>query len=70
MPNMQQAEFSLTPPLAEFLSHYEIYGYGDKSEMVRSALQRLRDDLKIQSLRESADLYEEIYQPAACEASA
>jgi hypothetical protein len=29
--------------------------------MVRSALQRLRDELELQSLRESADLYAEVY---------
>ena len=62
MPRMQQAKFSLTPPLVEFLSQYEIYGFRDKSEMVRNALLRLKEELELQSLRDSADLYEEIYQ--------
>jgi Arc/MetJ-type ribon-helix-helix transcriptional regulator len=61
MPDMQQAKFSLTPPLVEFLSHHQAYGYRDRSEMVRNALQRLRDELELQSLRESADLYTEVY---------
>jgi hypothetical protein len=29
--------------------------------MVRSALQHFRDELELQSLRESADLYAEVY---------
>jgi Arc/MetJ-type ribon-helix-helix transcriptional regulator len=62
MPEMQQAKFSLTPPLIEFLSQYETYGFRDKSEMVRNALQRLREEMELKSLRDSADLYEEIYQ--------
>lgn len=61
MPDMQQAKFSLTPPLVDFLNHHQAYGYRDRSEMVRSALQRLRDELELQSLRESADLYAEVY---------
>jgi Arc/MetJ-type ribon-helix-helix transcriptional regulator len=61
MPDMQQAKFSLTPPLVDFLNHHQTYGYRDRSEMVRSALQRLRDELELQSLRESADLYAEVY---------
>ena len=61
MPDMQQAKFSLTPPLVDFLNHHQVYGYRDRSEMVRSALQRLRDELELQSLRESADLYAEVY---------
>jgi len=58
---MQQAKFSLTPPLVDFLNHHQTYGYRDRIEMVRSALQRLRDELELQSLRESADLYAEVY---------
>ena len=58
---MQQAKFSLTPPLVDFLNHHQAYGYRDRSEMVRSALQRLRDEIELQSLRESADLYAEVY---------
>ena len=62
---MQQAKFSLTPPLVEFLGQYETYGFRDKSEMVRNALLRLREEMELQSLRDSADLYEEIYQGSA-----
>ncbi len=51
MPNMQQAKFSLSPPLIDFLNHHQAYGYRDRSEMVRSALQHFRDELELQSLR-------------------
>ena len=58
---MQQAKFSLTPPLVDFLGDYRMYGFKDKSTMVRIALQRLREELELQSLKQSANLYAEIY---------
>jgi len=59
---MQQAKFSLTPPLVDFLGDYRAYGFKDKSSMVRVALQRFREELDLQSLKQSANLYAEIYQ--------
>ena len=59
---MQQAKFSLTPPLVDFLRDYRAYGFKDKSSMVRVALQRFREELELQSLRQSANLYAEIYE--------
>jgi hypothetical protein len=47
---MQQAKFSLTQPLVEFLSAYKVYGFKDKSSMVRTALLRLKEELELQSL--------------------
>lgn len=32
---MQPAKVSLTPPLVEFLNSYELYGFKDKSTMIR-----------------------------------
>jgi len=58
---MQQAKFSLTPSLVEFLSKYRRYGFKDKSSMVQAALQHLKDEVELQSLKKSADLYAEIY---------
>jgi hypothetical protein len=58
---MQQAKFSLTEQLVDFLNHHELYGFQDKSSMVRTALLRLREELELQSLKESANLYAEIY---------
>ncbi|RLC18437.1 MAG: hypothetical protein DRI57_08445 [Deltaproteobacteria bacterium] len=56
---MQQAKFSLTDPLIEFLCNYKFYGFSNKSSMVREALLRLKEELE---LKQSADLYAEIYE--------
>ena len=58
---MQQAKFSLTPPLIDFLGSYKQYGFKDKSSMVRIALLQLREELELESLKQSADLYSEVY---------
>jgi len=58
---MQQAKFSCQENQAEFLSNYKDYGFKDKSAMVRESLNLLREKLEAQRLRESADLYAEIY---------
>lgn len=59
---MQQAKFSLTSPLVDFLGDYRVYGFKDKSSMVRVALQRFREELDLQSLKQSANLYVEVYE--------
>ncbi len=59
---MQQAKFSLTYSLIEFLNAYKLYGFKDKSSMVRTALLRLKEEFDLQALRQSADLYAEIYE--------
>ncbi len=59
---MQQAKFSLTFTLVEFLNNYKFYGFKDKSSMVRAALLRLKEELELQSLRQSANLYAEVYE--------
>ena len=59
---MQQAKFSLTLSLIEFLNNYERYGFRDKSSMVRAALLRLKEELELQSLKQSANLYAEVYE--------
>ena len=58
---MQQAKFSLTFSLIEFLNNHKLYGYKDKSTMVRTALLRLKEETELQSLQQSADLYAELY---------
>lgn len=59
---MQQTKFSLTLSLIEFLNNYKLYGFKDKSSMVRAALLKLKEDLELQSLKQSANLYTEIYE--------
>ncbi len=58
---MQQAKFSLSQPLVEFLASHRTYGFKDKSTMVRAALTELKKDLELQGLKQSADLYAELY---------
>jgi hypothetical protein len=59
---MQQAKFSLTPPLIEFLNHYKQYGFKDKSSMVQAALFQLKKDFEQENLKQSAQLYAEVYE--------
>lgn len=59
---MQQAKFSLTPPLVEFLSNHKRFGFKDKSSMVQTSLQRLKEELELQNLKQSADWYTEVYE--------
>ncbi len=58
---MQQAKFSLTEPLLDFLANYQQYGFRDKSDMVRAALTHLQEKIELQKLQQSANLYAEIY---------
>lgn len=58
---MPQAKFSCKENQVEFLNNYKNYGFKDKSAMVREALNRLREELESQKLKESADLYAETY---------
>lgn len=58
---MRQAKFSLTDEQAEFLGRFAKLGYSDRSSMVREAIDRLRQDLAEKQLRDSADLYAEVY---------
>ncbi len=58
---MRQSKFSLTPGLRDFVGDYRRYGFKDKSHLVRTVLLRLKDELEMQSLRQSAALYAEIF---------
>lgn len=58
---MQQAKISLTSSLIDFLSNYKRYGFKDKSAMVRVALLQLQEELELEGLQQSADLYFEVY---------
>ena len=58
---MIQAKFSLTEAHIQFLAKRVQYGFKDKSEVVRTALDRLQEELIQQRLADSADIYAEIY---------
>jgi len=56
-----QAKFSVHEEQAFFLSSYKEHGFKDKSSMMREALNLLKKELELHKLRQSADLYAEIY---------
>ncbi|MBT4500770.1 MAG: hypothetical protein HOC74_23770 [Gemmatimonadetes bacterium] len=58
---MLQAKFSLTEEQVDFLNQHKKHGFKDKSAMARAAIKRLQEELEHQRLRESADLYSEVY---------
>jgi len=59
---MLQAKFSIGSEQAKFIENYKDYGFKDKSELVRKAINLLQEELEEKSLRESAELYAEIYE--------
>lgn len=58
---MIQAKFSLTDTQVQFLAQRKQYGFKDKSEVVRTALDHLHAELARQRLSESAEIYAEVY---------
>jgi len=59
---MKQTKVSLKESHIELLESFRELGFKDKSEMMRTALDRLEKELIEQKLRESARLYAEIYE--------
>jgi len=59
---MIQAKFSLKESQIQFIEQCNRYGFKDKSEVVRTAIDRLYTELTQQHLRESAALYAEVYE--------
>jgi len=56
-----QAKFSVEETQAQFLNNFKVYGFKDKSAMLREAIKHFKKEVELESLRESADLYSEIY---------
>jgi len=59
---MIQAKFSLKGSHIKFIAQCNRYGFKDKSELVRTAIERLATEITQQRLRESAALYADIYE--------
>jgi Arc/MetJ-type ribon-helix-helix transcriptional regulator len=59
---MLQAKFSIGNEQAKFIENYKEYGFKDKSELVRKALNLLKKEVEENSLRQSAELYAQIYE--------
>ncbi len=62
---MQQAKFSLSSPLIEFVGMYQQYGFKDRSSLVRAALTRLKEEKERVLLEQSANLYASLYEEDA-----
>lgn len=58
---MVQAKFSIEEAQARFLNNHKTYGFKDKSTMPGVAIEHFQKELDQASLRQSADLYAEIY---------
>ena len=58
---MIQAKFSVKESQARFLSKYKDYGFKDKSTMLRDAIDQFKKNLELEQLKQSADLYAEVY---------
>ena len=58
---MLQAKFSVKETQARFLNNYKSYGFKDKSSMLRAAIDNFKKEMEIERLKQSADLYSEIY---------
>ena len=58
---MPQAKFSVKESQARFLNSFKDHGFKDKSAMVRTAIDHFKKELKLKRLKQSADLYSEIY---------
>ena len=58
---MQQAKFSIEETQVKFLNNFKTYGFKDKSSLVRTAIEYYKNKLELESLKESAELYAEIY---------
>ena len=58
---MLQSKFSLKEPQVRFLSKYKDYGFKDKSTMLRVAIDQFKKSLELEQLRQSANLYTEVY---------
>jgi len=58
---MLQAKFSVEESQSHFLKNFKVYGFKDKSSMLRAAIDHFKKEIELESLRKSADLYSEIY---------
>lgn len=53
---LQEQKFHLDQKEAQFLDRYREYGFKDKNELVKAALQRLQLELESRELPDSAEL--------------
>jgi hypothetical protein len=58
---MPQEMLELDNIQVEFVNKYELYGFKNKSELIYTALEKLKQELEQRDLERSAELYAEIY---------
>jgi len=58
---MIQAKFSIDESNINFINNFKAYGFKDKSTLVRFALELMKKNIEINQLKQSADLYKELY---------
>ena len=58
---MRQVKISLEESQVKFLDKHTELGFQDKSSLVRAAISLFMEELELERLRESADLYGELY---------
>ncbi len=58
---MLQAKFSVDAKQTRFLNRYKTYGFKDKSSFLRAAIDHYKEEIELENLKKSADLYCEIY---------
>jgi hypothetical protein len=57
-----ELNLKLNESQADFLNHYQDYGFDSQSAMIQLALEKLKEEIEDRELEESAKLYAEIYQ--------
>ncbi len=59
---MRQFKFSLNKDQIDFLNNHSLFGFKDKSSMVRASISLLKRKIEKNELKKSATLYAEVYQ--------
>jgi len=59
---MHQIKLSLQDSQVEFLGRHRAYGFRDRSELVRRALEFFQREIEQKELEESASLYAQLYE--------
>jgi Arc/MetJ-type ribon-helix-helix transcriptional regulator len=59
---MVPTKVTLEQSQIDFLAQFKDLGFKDRSSLVRSALNQLQQQIEMQELERSADLYTEVYE--------
>jgi predicted DNA-binding protein len=58
---MLQIKFSVRVEQMDFINNHLLYGFKDKSSLIRKAIDHFIKEMETQDLKKSADLYTRIY---------